>query len=234
MNKEDPVVAIHQPNYIPWLGYFYKMSQSDIFVYLDVVQYPRGQSFANRNQVKTPNGPTWLTIPISVPSGQKGKATYREVDFADTKFKKKHLKTLEMSYKKAPYFDDIFTLVEENITQKDHFAELTVSLNNAIADYLGIETKCILLSEILDDFGEKTELIIDICRELGASTYLSGTGGGKDYNDEQKLNEAGIALKYSDFEHPEYPQLWGEFVSHLSIIDLLFNCGPESRSYLGM
>ncbi len=227
-------VAIHQPNYIPWSGYFYKMSQCDIFVYLDAVQYPRGQSFANRNKVKTPNGTTWLTIPISVPSGQKGKATYREVSFANDKFVKKHLKTLKMSYKKASHFEEIYPILEQSLREHDDFAELTIDLNNKIAHYLGINTRCVLLSDLLENFGDKTNLIIDICKELGVNTYLSGTGGGKEYNDEQKLNQADITLTYSDFNHPQYPQLWGEFESHLSVIDLMFNCGPESSSFLGI
>jgi hypothetical protein len=228
------VMAMHQPNYIPWLGFFYKMSQCDTFVYLDTVQYPRGQSFANRNKVKTHNGTTWLTIPISQPSGHDGKASYREVSFAGTRWKKKHLKTLKFNYKKAPYFDEVYELMESHIQSYDSFAELTIHLNNAIAEYLNIDTRTVLLSNILDDYGEKTQLIIDICNQLECGEYLSGTGGGKEYNDEGLMNKHDIQLTYSHFEHPEYPQLWGEFASHMSIIDLLFNCGPESREVLGM
>lgn len=232
MSSDSPIVAIHQPNYIPWLGYFYKMWESDIFVLLDTVQYPRGQSFANRNRVKTHNGTTWLTIPISTPSGEKGKVPYIAAEFATTKWKRKHLRTLQMNYKKAEYYDDIYPLLAEQIEKHTDFVELNIALIKDIATYLGIQAKLVRLSNLLEDFGEKTSLIIDICNALKSTIYLSGKGGGKEYNDEEMLNENGIELRYSQFKHPEYPQLWDGFEPNLSIIDLLFNCGPESKSIL--
>lgn len=237
MNKsisktDQKIIAIHQPNYIPWLGYFYKMAKCDIFVYLDTVQFPRGQSFAARNRIKTHNGTTWLTIPTSIPSGQKGKATYREVSIAGNKWKRKHLKTIEMNYKKAPYFEEIFEIYKKRIEEDLSLTDLNIQLIEGFADYLKITSKRILLSELLGHFGEKTQLIVDICKALHGNTYLSGTGGGKDYNDESLLNDQGIALQYSTFKHPEYPQLWDGFEHHLSIIDLLMNCGPQSREIL--
>ncbi|MGH1364264.1 MAG: WbqC family protein [Calditrichia bacterium] len=226
------VMAMHQANYIPWLGYFSKMLHSDVFVLLDVVQYPRGQSFSPRNRIKTPNGSSFLTIPLSVPGGKDGKALYTEVAFAGDKWKKKHLKTLELGYKKAPFFEEVYALVEKEIQQQPSFIDLNIGLIQAVASYLDIETKCVRLSEILTDFGQKTDLIIDICREVDANTYLSGTGGGREYNNEQQLDDAGIKLLYSKFEHPEYSQLWGDFISHLSIVDALFMCGKETRGLL--
>ena len=234
MTESNPkTIAIHQPNYIPWLGFFHKMAGCDTFVLLDTVQFPRGRSFAARNRVKTHNGTTYLTIPVSVP-GDEGKATYREVRFAGTKWKRKHLKTVEMNYKKAPFFEEVYPLFAEPVEKHDDFVDLTVALIGNIAEYLGIDTQRVLLSDLMDDFGEKTQLIVDICQALDANAYLSGTGGGKEYNDKQLLNEHGIELRYDDFEHPAYPQLWGDFESHLSILDLLFNCGPESAEILGI
>lgn len=232
MSTDSPIIAIHQPNYIPWLGYFYKMWESDIFVLLDSVQYPRGQSFANRNRVKTHNGTTWLTIPVSIPSGEKGKVPYNKVKIVNTKWKRKHLRTLQMNYKKADYYDEIYPILEEQIEKHIDFTELNIALIKRIATYLELKTRLVRLSNLLNEFGDKTELIIDICKELEADTYLSGTGGGKEYNDEELLNENDIELRYSEFEHPEYPQLWEGFESNLSIIDLLFNCGPESKEIL--
>lgn len=226
------ILSIHQPNFIPWLGYFYKIAKSDVFVYLDSVQYPRGQSFCARNQVKTPNGRTWLTIPVSLPEGKKGKASFLEVEFATDKWRKKHLRTLQMSYAKAPYYDEIRELMEPVITDETSFVELNISLIERFCEYLDIDTKRIRLSDLLKNYGEKTQLIIDICEAAGAGIYLSGTGGGKEYNDERMLNEAGIELRYSDFKHPEYDQLWGNFESNLSIVDLLMNHGKESREIL--
>lgn len=230
--NSNNILSIHQPNYIPWLGYFYKIAKSDVFVYLDSVQYPRGQSFSARNQVKTPNGPTWLTVPVSIPDGQKGKASFLEVEFATDKWRKKHLRTLQMSYAKAPFYVEIGELIEPVITNETSFVELNIALIDRICDYLGIDTKKIRLSNLTDKYGEKTQLIIDICKAIGADTYLSGTGGGKEYNDEELLNQHGIKLIYSDFKHPEYEQLWSDFESNLSIIDLLMNHGKDSRKIL--
>lgn len=230
--NSNKILSIHQPNYIPWLGYFYKIAHSNIFVYLDSVQYPRGQNFSARNQVKTPNGPTWLTVPVSIPDGKKGKASFLEVDFATDKWRKKHLRTLQMNYAKAPFFDEVLELIENPILNETSFVELNITLIEHFCKYLDITTERIRLTDLLEDYGEKTQLIIDICKAAGADTYLSGTGGGKEYNDEKLLNEHDIELIYSDFKHPEYDQLWGDFESHLSIIDLLMNHGRESRKIL--
>lgn len=225
-------VAIHQPNYLPWMGFFYKLAKADIFVFLDEVQYPRGSSFANRNRIKTSNGVNYLTIPVSIPSGRKGKITYNEVAFANSKWKTKNLKMIRFNYTKTPYFSEIFPLYQSILEQDLSFTDLNIALIKGFADYLAIDTKTVKLSEILPVFGKKTQLIIDICKVLDAEIYLSGTGGGKDYNDEKLLNDNNIVLKYSDFDHPSYPQLWGEFKSHLSIIDLLFNCGQASKDFI--
>jgi hypothetical protein len=225
-------MAMHQANYIPWLGYFYKMLQCDIFIYLDVVQYPRGRNFSARNRIKTPNGPVFLTIPLSIPKGMDKKVSYIEIEFVDEKWKDKHKKSLLLNYKKSPFFDKIFQLYENTIAGKKRLIDVNIGLIETIADYLNISTKRIRLSEILNSYGQKTDLIIDICKRVRSNNYLSGTGGGKEYNDEIKLNKNGIKLIYSDFCHPEYNQLWGDFLPNLSILDLLFNHGKESRNIL--
>lgn len=225
-------VSIHQPNYIPWAGYFYKIARSDVFVVLDGVQYPRGQSFAARNRIKTPNGPAFLTVPVHISKGHEGKVLYTDITFSDSQWKEKHLKTLSLNYKKAPFFQEVFDLIQPVIRDCEKLADLNLTLIRAVADYLALQTEIVLLSEILQNFGQKTDLIVDICKALGADVYLSGTGGGKAYNDETLLNQNGIQLMYSDFALPEYPQLWGEFIPKLSVIDLLFNCGKESHGIL--
>ena len=222
-------VAIHQPNYIPWPGYFHKLAACDVFVYLDAVQYPRGQSFAPRNRIKTPNGVTFLTIPVSVPKGTEGKASYLEVEFADEKWQRKHLATVEQSYGRASHFDEVYPLYERGLEEGETFVDLNIGLIEAFASYLGIETRRVRLSELLPSFGQKTELIVDVCRALDADAYLSGSGGGRDYTDEALLKESGIELRYDEFESLEYPQLWGDFEPNLSVLDLLLNRGPASR-----
>lgn len=221
-------MAMHQANYIPWIGYFYKMAHCDVFVYLDDVQYPRGKSFSARNRIKTPQGAKFLTIPVTKTGGKEGKVLYRDVQFADNEWQEKHKKTLELNYKKAPYFDEVFSMYCLEIDRSTSLLELNIHLIEAIAEYLKISTQRVKLSDVLLTFGQKTDLIIDICNALEADIYLSGTGGGKVYNDEEKLSENGIKLIYNEFNHPVYPQLWEGFTPNLSILDLLFNCGRES------
>lgn len=226
------VFSIHQPNYLPYTGYFYKIAASDVFVILDSVQYPRGQSFAARNRIKTPQGVSYLTVPAAIPRDKEGKVTYLEVEFADAKWKDKHIKTLSANYKRAPFFNDVMQIYSETLHANEKFAELNIGLITAFLKYMSINTKIVRLSELLSEFGKKTNLIIDIGKALKADTYLSGTGGGKEYNDELLLNQNGISLNYSKFRHPVYPQLWGEFILNLSVIDFLFNCGGDSRNIL--
>ena len=224
--------AIHQPNYVPWPGYFHKLAAADVFVYLDAVQYPRGQSFAARNRIKTPNGVTYLTVPVSVPKGSEGKASYLEVDFADDKWRRKHLATVEQSYARAPHFDDVFALYSQQVEEAETLVGLNIGLIDAFASYLGIQTRRVRLSELLPSFGQKTDLIVDVARALDASAYLSGSGGGREYTDEAVLREHGIELRFDEFEYPRYEQLWGDFEPNLSVLDVLFNCGPESRGLI--
>lgn len=225
-------LAVHQPNYLPWLGWFHKLAAADVFVYLDAVQFPRGRSFAARNRIKTPNGVAWLTVPVSVPKGRDGKATYGEVELAEPRWREKHLRTVETSYARAPHFDDVFELYRTGIEAGDSLLDVNLALLEGLADYLAVDTRRVVLSELLPEFGQKTELIVDACKALGADEYLSGAGGGADYNDEARLAEEGIALRYDSFEPAPYPQLWGEFVPGLSALDALMNCGPDARELI--
>ncbi len=224
--------AVHQPNYLPWLGWFHKLAAADVFVYLDAVQYPRGRSFAARNRIKTPNGVAWLTVPVSVPKGREGKATYREVELAEPRWREKHLRSVETSYARAPYFGDVLELYRTGLEAGETLLEVNLALLEGFADYLGIATHRVVLSELLPEFGQKTELIVDACKALGADEYLSGSGGGADYNDEERLAEEGIALRYDAFQPAPYPQLWGEFEPGLSTLDALMNCGPGARELI--
>lgn len=227
-------MAMHQPNYVPWLGYFHKLASCDWFVHLDAVQYPRGQSYGARNRIKTPNGPAWLTIPVSRPHGRQGKVTYREISFAEGGWVDKHLKTVESSYRRAPHFDEVFGLFAAGLAAGPTLVDVNLSLIESFAEYIGVTSKRIRLSEILSDFGQKNELIAEICHALGADAYLSGIGGGQDYTDADELALQGVELRFDDFSPAEYPQLWGSFEPRLSILDVLFNCGAEGcRDLLG-
>lgn len=228
----DLKFAIHQPNYLPAISFFYKMHLVDTFVLLDTVQIPRGQSFANRNRIKTPNGPFFLTVPLHIPKGQKGLVTYQDAQMAGENWKRKHLKSIEMNYKKAQHFDYAFPIVEAVIEKQNSFLAITVAFIESVRQHLNLATQTVMLSSLLQNFGQKNELIIDIGKAVKGNIYVSGTGGGQSYNDEKVLSEAGITLQYSDYNHPHYTQLWGDFEENLSVLDLLMNHGPDSESIL--
>jgi hypothetical protein len=220
-------IAIHQPNFLPWMGYFYKMANSDIFVFLDDVQYEKN-SVGNRNKIKTPKGPVWITLPVKKFSFQPINKT-ELINFSQER--KRIIKTLKLNYQRTKYFD--FILPElENILLKDwqYLAELNIELIKLLRIKIGIKTKLEIISNY-NILGERTDLLINICKSFNADTYLSGEGG-RSYQDEEKFKMAKINLEYSNFIHPIYSQRWGKFIPNLSIIDLLFNCGPDSLKIL--
>lgn len=219
------IAAIHQPCYIPWLGYFHKIAGCDLFVFLDSVQYAKN-SLTNRNRVKTASGWCWLTVPVQRKSLTDTKICEVEVSNA-TDWGERHWRTLKQNYAKAEHFDEYRSFFQEALsTRWVHLAELNKYMIRGVCSLLGLEARFVDSSS-LDAQGEKTELLVNICREVGADTYLSGRGA-KGYMVEERFREAGIALKYQDFVHPEYRQLYGPFIPSLSIVDMLFN---EGNSY---
>jgi len=224
------IVAIHQPNFIPWLGYFYKIYKSDVFVFLDNVQFTKN-SFQNRTRVKASQGPIWLTEPV-LTKGRFGQLT-NEVEFNNSiPWRKKHLRTLEVNYKKSSHFDNFFSKLQEIYFKKEWkmLVEFNIELTKFVCSELGFKKRFEIASK-LGVTGKATELLINICKKLGADVYLSGSGGRK-YQREELFRKAGIKVIYSDFKHPIYPQLWGSFEPNLSIIDLLLNCGEQSIDIL--
>ena len=232
---DETIVAIHQPNYIPWLGYFFKIAHANKFVFLDTVVYPGG-SFVNRNSIKTPKGPAWLTIPVCK-SGRSGQLI-GEVEPDNThKWVARHLSTLRNNYRRAPFFCEIISLLEPHYravrADKQSLAGFNIGVICAIAAYLDIRPHFITSSQ-LNITGQKTDLLLDICRKFGATTYLAGTGS-KCYQEDSKLENAGITPVYSPFVQRRYVQLFGEFVENLSVVDVLMNCGYQgTRRLLGI
>ena len=223
-------VSIHQPNFVPWLGYFYKIAQSDVFVILDDVQYTKN-SFINRNKIKTPQGPKWLTIPVAQ-AGKFGQNINETHISNREKSLKKVVRTVEQNYKKAPYFDRYFEGFSKICQESpDIISELNNRLIIWAMDSLSIQTEVRYSSQLGVDHLQRTERLTAICEHLGADHYFSGFGGMK-YQDEEIFRQANIQVKVSGFKHPVYDQLWGEFVHGLSILDLLFNCGPQSLDVL--
>lgn len=225
--SKGKVIAIHQPNYLPWAGYFYKMAHSDIFVFLDDVQYTKG-SFINRNRIKTSQGVQWLTIPVH--SNLEG--TIRETPWTDINWPQKHLKTVKFAYGRAPYFNQIFSWFFDLLlsVKAENVADLNIQILKSIAQQLNLSCS-FNLSSNFNVGGEGDDRLIQLVLRLDGDTYLSGYGGFK-YQNIDKFKAAEIHVQYYNFTPPEYPQLWGDFESGLSIIDILFNCGFSDTSHL--
>lgn len=223
------IVAIHQPNYLPFLGYFHKMSRCDVFVLLDNVQYVKGY-YIQRVKIKTPKGADWLGVPV-LNHGRHGQLiNATEIDPTQN-WQERHWKTLFLNYAKAPFFERYAAFLQDVYAGRwERLSDLNEHLIRFVMSELTISVELVKASQ-LDASGHSSDLLVNICKELGATTYLSGNGA-KDYLDPEKFAEAGIELRFNDFEHPVYPQLHGPFAPYLSTIDLLLNCGPESRSIL--
>lgn len=227
------VVAIHQPNFIPWLGYFYKMAHAQQFVFLDTVQYAK-RSFINRNRIKSKSGPIWLTVPVCTKGRFDQAIMDVEMDW-DHNWQRKHLHTLRTNYHQAPFFDEVFPLLECRYASNEPINKLedfNISIIQIICRYLGLCPTLIRASDLKVE-GKGTDLLVHICKELGASTYLAGAGAVK-YQEDEKFAAIGVLVQHSSFQPTKYNQLWGEFVENLSVVDALMNCGRSTRELLGL
>jgi hypothetical protein len=225
------ILAMHQINFLPWLGFFHKMARSDVFVLLDNVQVPQGSSYASRTKIKVPTGVHWLSLPIQ----RNGLHRYRTQKLAGDCFLGDVAGTLYHNYARAPYWNYHRFLSELKWAALNcgSLAEINGCLIGWAVEVLGIDTKIVLQSELSDRRAmDKQHLPIWLCKRMGCSTYLSGQGA-RTYNDPERFRAEGIELRYQEFDCPEYPQLWGEFVPNLSIVDLVFNCGSEAADVLG-
>lgn len=224
------IVAIHQPNYLPWLGYFFKIAKCDRFVLLDNVQYSR-DGFVNRNKIKTPQGAAWLTVGVLTKDRYGQLINEVEIN-SSIPWSSIHEKSLFQNYSKAPYFRDYISFFQDIYHRKwERLVNLNDALINVICQILGIRSVEFIHASELNTSGTSTELLVNICKAVGADTYLSGPSG-KEYMDEELFEKEGINLRYSDFKHPVYTQLWGDFTPNMSIIDLIFNEGERSLEIL--
>ncbi len=219
------ICAIHQPQFIPWLGYFDKIARSDVFVFLDTVQFKKNE-YQNRNRIFTPQGPRWLTVPVSFDFGDP----LNRVRIApDPRWRKKMLRTVEQNYRKAPGFAAVYPTFEALILESgwDSLAELNGATVLWLMELLALDTPTVRASELGELAEEPTLRLIDICRKLGADTYLSGRGG-RDYLRVDAFERNGIDLLFQDFQHPTYRQADGRypFISHLSALDWVMWHGP--------
>ena len=221
------IISGHQPNYLPWLGYFHKMMSCDLFIILDDVLHSKG-AITNKNKIKGPEGDRLLSIPLA----RKKTLIKDTIIIKQHNWQQKHFNSMQTCYAKASYwkeYKDYFLPIYEN--PGENLADLNLRLIQVVRDLLDIKTPMIRSSQLQDIPGTKGTKIINLCKHLGADICLSGIGA-RTYNDDEEFKKNNLRLVYQEFEHPIYPQLWGKFIPNMSAVDLLFNCGPESKYYL--
>jgi hypothetical protein len=216
-------VACIQSNYIPWKGYFDIIHDVDVFVFLDDVRFTK-RDWRVRNKIKTPRGTEWLTVPVR--GGRHQLISGVKIDGSG--WQQRHLRSLKFNYNRAPFFKDYgFLLDWLYVHPHKKLSEFNRQTIATICDILGIETQLVCSVDLAAE-GTKDDKLINICRQLGATTYLSGPSG-RDYIVEEKFEEAGIELRYKDYTgYPEYSQRFPPFDHYVTVLDLLFHCGPHA------
>ncbi len=223
------ILSIHQPEHLPYIGYINKVMNSDIFVLLDTVQFKKN-NYQNRNKMMSNNGAHWLTIPVKLEKHLE--TTIKDIQIVDG-WQKKYLKHIKCNYSKTDYFTEIYPFFENLCNdQESLISSLNSKMLNWILTYLDVKTKIVKSSDLPSFTTKNTALLVDICKHLKATTYISGLGG-KDYLDETIFRSNQIDLVFQEFKHPVYKQQkTKEFIPYLSVFDLLFNYGKNSRSII--
>ena len=220
------IVACHQPNFLPWIGFFYKTLLADQVVLLDDVQFARGFTWGNRNRFKCDQGELWLTVPVK----KKGRRLQKIKDveiFYEGSWTRKFIQSIVQNYAHAPYLDEHLVFLKDLLQSRwKKLIDLNLTAIHYLATSLGIGNKVILQSS-LHVRSQGSELLAKICKEMGADGYLAPQVSKK-YLDEEVFAQHEIAINFFKFIPPVYPQLWGEFIFNLSLLDLLLNCGEKS------
>ena len=236
--------AIIQPSYIPWRGYFHQIQKSDVFVFLDEVQYDK-HGWRNRNRIKTKDGSIWLTIPVLAKGNVEKHIPINEIKINwQANWSRKHLMTLQQTYGKAPYFSLYRGWLEEHYARHDEFlSDFTIDFTVALAQSLGItDTRFVRSSEVarsseivgpseIDSSTGKVGRILTLLRSIGADHYISGPSA-RSYIDVRAFDEAGITIEYMEYDYPEYPQLFPPHDPQLSVLDLMFMTGADAGNYI--
>ncbi len=223
-------IAISQPMYFPWRGIFEQIKLVDVFVHYDDVALPQGRSFMNRVQLKTPQGFLWMTIPLARPSRQSAGLNMVQISKAKD-WREAHKKSFQHNYARAPYGGDAGELLSSVLASPhENLAELCIRSIESPAVHMGLNTKFVR-SSTLGVEGKSSERVLKIVKHLGGDTYVTGHGA-KNYLDCELFERNNIRVEFMDYKKTPYPQLWGEFNPHVSILDLIANTGQEAVSYL--
>lgn len=225
-------VTIHQPEHLPWLGFFNKMSMADVYVILDNVQYTKG-NYQSRNKIMGTNGPQWLGVPVSTKGWKE--STIHDMKFAEDgvkNWKRKYLNTIYLSYHRHPYFDKYYPYFDELMEKGyEYLCDFNVDIIMQFAEWLDIHPRFIRASELRTE-GKKNDLVLSICKALNADVYISGAGG-RNYMRIEDFEKVGVSVAFQHFDHPQYHQEKNNvFVPYMSTLDLLFNEDIEVAKHL--
>lgn len=216
--------AIMQPTFLPWLGYFALMKESDVFVFLDDVQFVK-RSWQCRNQIKGPDGTVMLSLSIK----KNKRDLIKYIEFNESEFERKMFKTIAGCLGNAPFFPLVENILQEAVANSQgSLCKLNVSLISAFSDVLGIKTLRVLSSDLGVSPGEKSDRLLEICKVVGANKYLSAVGSAEYLATYNPFEKSEVNLDFFQFEHPVYTQQFSGFHSHLSIVDALANLGPDA------
>jgi len=220
-------IAIHQPQYLPWLGYLDKLDRTDVFVLLDTVQFKKNE-WQNRNRIRTAQGWQYLTVPVLHEFAQR----LDQVRINNqTDWRRKHQTALETHYRKAQHYDRYAPAFRDLYSRDwEHLAPLNIEVIRMLTVAFGITTKLVEASR-LTARDDQTGRLVDLCKALGADRYLAGEGG-RAYMNPAEFEAAGITVEFQEFAHPEYAQVYEPFIAGMSAIDLLFNCGRDGIELL--
>ncbi len=218
------LVAIHQPNFLPWLGYLDKLARADVFILLDTVQFPKtGGTWMNRVRMMVSGAPTWITVPVVRGHGVREVAAVRIN--GQRPWRAKILRTVEQNYAVAPYFDEVMPTVVDMINMDtDFLADFNEASISALATSLDIDASKITRASRYDVAAASTDLLIGLTKAVSGTSYLAGGGAGE-YQEDEKFAASGLGLAYQGFEHPVYPQAKAPGCHGLSVVDALMNCG---------
>lgn len=222
------IVSVHQPQYLPWLGYFDKIDKADIFVLLDNVQFKKNE-WQNRNKIKTANGWQWLTVPVMYKYPQ----LINEVEINNKdKWRHRQRQTIISNYKKAPFWSLLEEFFEEIFSSEwQYVSQLNIHVVKRLAALLGIATPIHVASELGEFPEDPDDRLIALTKHFDANIYLAG-GGGKGYMDMEKYTQNGVKVIFQEYSHPVYDQLFGAFEPFMSVVDLIYNHGEKSLEIL--
>lgn len=223
-------VCIIQPSYIPWKGYFHQIAKSDIFIFLDTVQYDR-RGWRNRNKIKTPQGPSWLTIPVQAHGSHDG-LLIKNVQIQDDQWANSHIEKIRLNYLKSPYFPDEFPWLKELLLstakQYTNISRISAETTQLIARQIGLKNhQFIYASDLAVKTDNSSTYILKLVQAVEGSAYLSGPSA-QNYLDTKLFDDAGIPVEWMRYDYAEYPQLYPPFTHQVSIIDLIFMVGSKA------